>query len=125
MPMIKISLDDVIIVSRHKYFIDFVKEKLKKMFEINEDELGKIRIVDTVMPKTIKGKFVITSGLPIHIMKHAKLVMLISIDFPRDPNERAKIIEGLEKGEINYDELKYSIEIFRICEEDFTLSYRK
>ncbi|HIQ51476.1 MAG TPA: hypothetical protein EYH54_05930 [Nautiliaceae bacterium] len=101
---------EYIIVSRHKYFVDFAKEMLKKK------GISNVQVLDTVTPEDLKGKIVVTSGLPISFLKNAEEVILLEIKLPRDVKERAKIIESLETGKIKYNDLDYSIEHVKVID---------
>jgi len=110
--------DRFLVVSRHKTFVEFIK----KVLDLKDDE---IEVVETVTPEILKNRVVITSGLPIHMMALAKEVITVDLELPRDPEERAKALEELEKDYRNYKKYLKSISKYKVEREELKVDLSK
>jgi len=99
--------EKILVISRHPTFVEFIK----KVLNLKDAE---IEVVATIKPEDIKGRKVITSGLPIHFMALAKGVITIDLELPRDPQERAKALEEIEKDWRNYKKYLKGISEYKV-----------
>lgn len=76
------SSDETIVVSRHDGFVKFLEEK----GVITEGKF--VRIPHVENEEQIRGKVVISSGLPLRLASTAKKVITVDLELP--PSERGK-----------------------------------
>ncbi len=102
----------VIIVSRHPSFFKLL-ETVKEYLPVDIEHAEVVEHIHN--PTQIKGKIVITSGIPLSLMAMAKRVITVDLDFPRDPEERRAILEEIKKGNMDiYKDRIKAISLYKV-----------
>ena len=86
---IRIITGDVIVVSRHPAFLEFLKE----IGLVDENT----PIISHADPSEISGKTVITSGIPLHLAALAKRVITVDLALPPELRGEELTVEDMKK----------------------------